>query len=52
MRLAHIARATAKINPFFDPEAKLDKMLLKYAHDILDKTPEEGKLRTMGPSGA
>ena len=37
---------------FFDPEAKLDKMLLKYAHDILDKTPEEVKLRTMGPSGA
>ena len=57
MRLAHIARATARatqpqINPFFDPEAKLDKMLLKYAHDILDKTPEEVKLRTMGPSGA
>ena len=41
-----------QINPFFDPEAKLDKMLLKYAHDILDKTPEEVKLRTMGPSGA
>ena len=40
-----------QINPFFDPEAKLDKMLLKYAHDILDKTPEEVKLRTMGPSG-
>ena len=39
------------INPFFDPEAKLDKMLLKYAHDILDKTPEDVKLRTMGPSG-
>jgi hypothetical protein len=88
MRLAHIARATARatqINPFFDPEvprprprgafnlraasrrrhggsltrstrrvtqAKLDKMLLKYAHDILDKTPEDVKLRTMGPSGA
>ena len=33
-------------------QAKLDKMLLKYAHDILDKTPEEVKLRTMGPSGA
>ena len=32
-------------------QAKLDKMLLKYAHDILDKTPEEVKLRTMGPSG-
>ena len=41
-----------QINPFFDPEAKLDKMLLKYAHDILDKTPEDVKLRTMGPSGA
>ena len=41
-----------QINPFFDPEAKLDKMLLKYAHDILDKTPEEVKLRTMAPSGA
>jgi len=41
-----------QINPSFDPEAKLDKMLLKYAHDILDKTPEEVKLRTMGPSGA
>ena len=33
-------------------QAKLDKMLLKYAHDILDKTPEDVKLRTMGPSGA
>ena len=72
MRLAHIARATARATQpivrrgplagqgtttaprrrFFDPEAKLDKMLLKYAHDILDKTPEEVKLRTMGPSGA
>ena len=41
-----------QINPFFDPEAKLDKMLLKYAHYILDKTPEGVKLRTMGPSGA
>ena len=41
-----------QINPFFDPEAKLDKMLLKYAHDILDKTPEDVKLRPMGPSGA
>ena len=37
MRLAHIARATARA---------------KYAHDILDKTPEDVKLRTMGPSGA
>ena len=34
-------KSPGQINPFFDPEAKLDKMLLKYAHDILDKTPEE-----------
>ena len=46
------SRAKPPTEPFFDPEAKLDKMLLKYAHDILDKTPEEVKLRTMGPSGA
>ena len=49
----HIISAS-RINAFFDPEAKLDKMLLKYAHDILDKTPEARvKLEnTMGPSGA
>lgn len=41
-----------QINPFYDPAAKLDKMLLKYAHDVLDQTPEKPAAIKMGQGSA
>jgi len=32
-----------QINPFFDPTAKLDKMLLKYVQDVLDTSGKDPK---------
>jgi hypothetical protein len=54
VKLNHLAAGMqpGQINPFYEPAAKLDKMLLKYAHDVLDQTPEKPAAIKMGQGSA